>query len=85
MNYTVVGDVVNLAARLTGLARPGQILISGAALRLAGPGIEASPLGGQTLKGFSTEVEVFAVESFADGGSLTIEESENASAASTSS
>jgi len=66
MNYTVVGDVVNLASRLTGVARPGEILISGATLRLVGPGIEAPPLGGRALKGFSSEVEVYAVESLSD-------------------
>jgi adenylate cyclase len=69
MNYTVVGDVVNLASRLCGQAAPGEILISGATRRLAGPGLEAPPLGGRTLKGFSSEVEVYAVESFTDDGS----------------
>ena len=62
LNYTVLGEAVNLAARLTKEAKGGEILVSGRTLERAGPGIVAPCLGRRSLKGFSSAIEVFSVE-----------------------
>ncbi|HUG36137.1 MAG TPA: response regulator [Candidatus Limnocylindrales bacterium] len=60
-DYGAIGTVTNLAARLCGEARPGQILIS---RRLAGTLedlIEVEPMGELSLKGFQRPVTAFNV------------------------
>jgi len=59
MEYTVIGDNVNLASRLTSNANPGQILISRRTLDLAGDGVEVRALGTIHVKGKEGEVEAF--------------------------
>jgi class 3 adenylate cyclase len=54
---------VNLAARLTDLAKAGQILVSDATMAEARDLVETTCLGQQMLKGFSSGVEVHCVES----------------------
>lgn len=61
MNYTVLGSIVNLAARLTSAAEAGEILISQQTRDQAGPACVADCEGGRSLKGFSSEIEVFSV------------------------
>lgn len=63
LNYTVLGSTVNLAARLTSEARAGEIIISGPTRQAVGDSCRAKSLGARSLKGFSTEVEVFGVDS----------------------
>jgi class 3 adenylate cyclase len=63
LNYTVVGEAVNLAARLCSAAEPGQVLISESTLRRAGPDISATPLGDRALKGFSSSIAIFEAHS----------------------
>ena len=66
LNYTVLGETVNLASRLCSVARPGQILASRETLEEGGDAVRASSAGARTLKGFSEDVEVFAIEGLGD-------------------
>ena len=61
VEYTVIGDRVNLAARLVANALPGQILISSWTYEKVAPWIEARALGPVRVKGKEEEVDVFEV------------------------
>lgn len=63
MNYTVLGATVNLAARLTSEAKGGEILISSATHKAAGPACVTVAGASRDLKGFTDPVDVFAVDS----------------------
>ena len=58
---TVVGQSVNLAARIDGLAKPGEILISGDLHQQVSEHIEATCLGAHVFKGISTPTRVWRV------------------------
>jgi adenylate cyclase len=64
MDYTVLGDHVNLAARLCGYAAPRQTIISddvGEKLKTS-PEFRLEPLEPIKVKGKTGELKVFAVE-----------------------
>lgn len=63
LNYTVLGATVNLASRLTSAADEGRILMSGPTREAVGDACRVTSLGARSLKGFSSPVEVFGVES----------------------
>ena len=61
MDYTVIGDVVNTAQRVESQARPGQVLITKAALSRVRGKVKISALEPVQLKGKALPVEIFEV------------------------
>jgi class 3 adenylate cyclase/predicted ATPase len=57
----VTGETPNLAARLQGVADPGQVVIGGTTRQLTGQTFELHDLGLQDLKGFSESVPAWGV------------------------
>ena len=62
-----VGETLNVAARLQGLAEPDTVVASAATLALAGDGFDRTPLGPQALRGIPEPVEAYRVHSPVDG------------------
>ena len=61
MDYTVVGQTTNVAARMEQMAVPGSILISSDTLTLAEGYVQVKPLGPLKVKGLELPLEVFEV------------------------
>jgi class 3 adenylate cyclase len=80
MNYTVLGERVNLAARLCSHAGGMQVLIDESTLAQLPPDTQAASLPALRLKGFSETVEAFRLEAVGvvvEAGA-SIEETSNA-------
>ena len=61
--FTVLGDVVNTASRIEDeIAKPGEIVISGATYERIKGRVKVRPLAGKTLRGRTTASEFYAVE-----------------------
>ncbi len=61
LDYTVVGDTVNVASRLVSHAAGGQILITQATAADLGPGFNCAPMPPLLVKGKSQPLSVFIV------------------------
>jgi class 3 adenylate cyclase/tetratricopeptide (TPR) repeat protein len=59
MDYTAVGDTVNLAARMESTAKPGKVLVSGNTYRRARRHFAFAPLGKVKVKGREDPVDVY--------------------------
>jgi len=68
LNYTVIGSNVNLAARLCGYAKEGQILISKETLQEphVSENIEAEELPRAELKGYEEKILLYSVKGVKD-------------------
>lgn len=61
MEYTALGDTVNTAARLEGVAKKGQIVVGPATAALVADRFPLVSMGAVNLKGKGAQVEVFLV------------------------
>jgi class 3 adenylate cyclase/CheY-like chemotaxis protein len=62
MNYTAIGDTVNLAKRLQEYAAPGQILVEEAIIQRLGSLVQARPLGELKVKGRKKQAFVYELQ-----------------------
>jgi class 3 adenylate cyclase len=71
LNYTVLGESVNVASRLCDAARPGEILVTAAFLREMTSPVDAVALGPRMFKGLSSAIEIFTLRGPGEGGDAT--------------
>ena len=64
MQYTVVGDTVNVASRLCSLAQAGEIIVSDDTHKLIGDKFETVELPPARVKGKAAEIQVYNVIGF---------------------
>jgi adenylate cyclase len=60
-DYTVIGQAANLGARICGVAKGGQVLISQNTYNLVKEAVEVTPLPNQHFKGVAHDVTVYHV------------------------
>jgi hypothetical protein len=75
LNYTVLGESVNVASRLCDVARGGEILVVEPFLRELRAGVDAAPLGPRMFKGVSKPLEVYSIRGLREDGEPSAGES----------
>ena len=68
LEYATIGDTVNVAARLSALAKPNMILITENLMAGLKGSIEAKLIPHQTIKGKTEKVSFYVVESVYNKG-----------------
>ena len=61
LQYTAIGDAMNVASRLVNLAQAGEIIISESTFRIVGDRIDATALPPVKVKGKAEELKVYRV------------------------
>lgn len=72
MEYTAIGDPVNVTARIQGLASGGEVLISSATQQLLGTAAAVTPLQPVLLKGRTMPVKIFRLLSVFGAGAAVV-------------
>ena len=65
-DYTIIGHTANLGARICGVAKAGQVLVSPETYEIIRDSVEASPISGVQLKGIDSALTVWAVTRIRD-------------------
>jgi adenylate cyclase len=65
LNYTAIGDTVNLAQRLEAMARSGEILMDEKTLRALGTAVRAESRGSTPIRGRREPVAVYVLQGLA--------------------
>src|SRR5205814_5746553 len=62
IEYTAIGSPVNLAARLCGIAKPNEVLVTADTLMRAGPGVFADANEPVLVKGIDTPIVPYTLK-----------------------
>ncbi len=65
-DYTIIGHTANLGARICGVAKAGEVLVSPETYALIKDSVEATPVSGVHLKGIDAALTVYSVSRVLD-------------------